>query len=63
MMIIETKVFLISLGSNESIEQAIEKLKDEAYEIISYERIDQGGSTHCNQLWLVRVAMPWRKIV
>jgi len=51
------------LENNESIEKAIERLKDEAYEVISYERIDQGGSTHCEQIWLVRAAMPWRKIV
>jgi len=63
MNIMETKTYLIYLAPNEKIDQAIERLKDEAYEIISYERIDQGGSTHCNQLWLVRVAMPWRKIV
>ncbi len=63
MRIVETKEFLISLENNESIEKAIERLKDEAYEVISYERIDQGGSTHCEQIWLVRAAMPWRKIV
>jgi len=63
MRIMETRVFLISLSKGESIEKAIERLKDEAYEIISYERIDQGGSTHCEQIWLVRAAMPWRKIV
>ncbi len=63
MLIVETKTFFVVLNPDENIEKAIERLKDEAYEIISYERIDYGGSTHCNQIWLIKTAMPWRKII
>ncbi len=63
MQIIETKIFTIFLGPHEKIEEAERRLEDLGYRIIDVERVDKGGSTHCQQQWEIKAILPWRKVI
>jgi len=63
MQITETKTFTVFLDPHETIEEAKSRLIDVGYRVLDVERVDEGGSIHCQQQWEIKVALPWSKIV
>jgi len=63
MQIVETKIFTIFLDPHEKIEEAEQRLEELGYRIIDVERVDKGGSTHCQQQWEIKATLPWRRVI
>ena len=63
MQVMETKIFTVFVDPHESIEEAEKMLENLGYRVIETERIDKGGSTHCQQQWEIKVILPWRKVI
>lgn len=63
MQVVETKIFTVFVDPHESIEEAERRLEDLGYRVIDVERIDEGGSSHCQQQWEIKAILPWRKVI